>query len=331
MTKPKILFFDSGIGGLSVYLEVRKVLANADFFYLFDHECFPYGSKSEVFLQNRVKDLLEKAYKKLHFDLVVIACNTASTTVLPKIREFFSIPVVGVVPAIKPAAKLSKKKIIALLATPGTVNRAYTDFLINEFAYDCKVLKIGSEKLVRLAEDSLTVLTDKLNSPALSEELLTNQQLKSNHDVVNIEQSLAFDFQLKDFNYQILQEILDPITSLPKQEQPDVVILGCTHFPLVKAQIAHLLGDKISLIDSGQAIGRRVLQLLGLLVSNHHLSCSLSYSCEDLESNSLDPKHSTLDQKTNLQAFYTGYMSDQDLDSFKHTFSLFGFNHLQRL
>lgn len=235
---PKILFFDSGLGGLSVFKEVYKLNPQCAFYYLFDHECFPYGNKSETFLKDRVSQLFEKAISMLLPDMVVVACNTASTIVLPRLREKFSLPIVGVVPAIKPAAKLSKKKIIGLLATPGTVKRDYTDFLINEFAYDCKVLRLGTEELVRLAESYMLYSDEDHNSIAST--------------------STKFPEELMCELYKILQ----PFISLPYEQQPDVVVLGCTHFPLLRSQIHKCLGPEVALVDSGAAIAHRVQQLL---------------------------------------------------------------------
>lgn len=238
---PKILFFDSGLGGLSVFREVYKLNPQCAFYYLFDHECFPYGNKSENFLKDRVSLLLKKAIALLQPDMLVVACNTASTIVLPRLREEFDLPIVGVVPAIKPAAKLSSKKIIGLLATPGTVSRSYTDFLINEFAYDCKVIRLGSEELVRLAENYMLESDDNPN------------------DILATTCKFSSDLILK------LSNILQPFTSLPHQDQPDVVVLGCTHFPLLRSQIHYCLGSDVALVDSGAAIAHRVQQLLLLL------------------------------------------------------------------
>jgi glutamate racemase len=98
---------------------------------------------------------------------VVIACNSASTAVLDCLRAEFEVPFVGVVPAIKPAALCSGNKKIGLLATQGTVTRAYIDRLINEFAADCEVVRVGSQLLVELAEQKLrgeTVTDDRLLS-----------------------------------------------------------------------------------------------------------------------------------------------------------------------
>ena len=232
----RVLFFDSGMGGLSVFTKTAKLNANASYYYLFDHEGFPYGNKSEEYLQHRVKNLLDRACSIIKPDVIVVACNTASTTVLPIIREAIDTPIVGVVPAIKPAAKISKNKSIVLLATPGTCSRAYTNFLINEFAYDCKVMRIGSEDLVRLAEDAL----------------LSACQQRMTYE----------EFCHKACDMVKLKEILEPIWSCHGPKAPDAVVLGCTHFPLLKEQISTILGPKIHLIDSGEAVARRVKTIL---------------------------------------------------------------------
>lgn len=152
---PSILFFDSGMGGLSVYREVRKVLPHTHYLYCFDNAFFPYSEKDESVLIERVVKICQKIDQQYPLDMIVIACNTASTVVLPRLREIFSIPVVGTVPAIKPAAQLSVSKHIGLLATKGTINRHYTDQLIEEFALNCRVERLGSTALVKIAEQKL--------------------------------------------------------------------------------------------------------------------------------------------------------------------------------
>jgi glutamate racemase len=151
----KILVFDSGVGGLSILQALQQALPACEYIYASDNEAFPYGTKSANFLIERVHCVLQALIEKSQPDLIVVACNTASTLVLPHIRQHFTIPIVGVVPAIKPAAMQSKTKVIGLLATPGTVARAYTKELINEFANDCEVISVGSADLVTLAEQSL--------------------------------------------------------------------------------------------------------------------------------------------------------------------------------
>lgn len=151
----RILIFDSGVGGLSILQEIRQQYPHCSFFYASDNAAFPYGTKDENELIDRVDSVLHQLQQHTQADIIVIACNTASTVALPRIRERFSQPVIGVVPAIKPAAAISQTKVIGLLATPGTVKREYTQELIKEFAHDCELISIGSSELVHLAEKKL--------------------------------------------------------------------------------------------------------------------------------------------------------------------------------
>lgn len=153
--RPTVLVFDSGVGGLSVYKEVRQLLPDLHYIYAFDNVAFPYGEKSEEFIIGRVLEIVRAVQQCHPLALVIIACNTASTVSLPALREHFAFPVVGVVPAIKPAAKLTANGIVGLLATRGTVQRTYTRELIERFAADCKIELLGSSELVELAEAKL--------------------------------------------------------------------------------------------------------------------------------------------------------------------------------
>lgn len=155
MRNPIILIFDSGIGGLSVYEHIKQKLPNADYVYLFDDEGFPYGDKTELFLIERLQLIMQSAIERYHPDIIVIACNTASTVCLSHLREQFSVPFIGVVPAIKPAAKLSKNGVIGLLATKGTIKRAYTQRLVDDYASNLKIEYLGLSELVFIAEDKL--------------------------------------------------------------------------------------------------------------------------------------------------------------------------------
>ena len=300
--RPKILFFDSGVGGLSVFADTAKLNSQAAYYYLFDHECFPYGSKSEAFLQERVLNLLERVGAIIHPDLIVIACNTASTTVLRSLREVLPMPIVGVVPAIKPAAALSLKHRIVLLATPGTVKRQYTEILISKFASDCEVLKLGSEELVYLAEEHVltAALAHSQASHALSHHAKTGYEPASNAEtahepVSNAETGCEIASNsasgspvpvneaashLSASMDERLRHILAPVLNLPKDKQADVLILGCTHFPWLKKEIQEIVGPEIKLIDSGQAIARRVAYLLSIMLHQnaHTAESSLAES-----------------------------------------------------
>jgi len=149
---PRILVFDSGVGGLSVLSEIHRQHPHCDLSYACDNAAFPYGKKSAGELIDRVDTVLNRLQTATAADIIVIACNSASTLALPRIRSHFKQPIVGVVPAIKPGAKLSKTKVIGLLATPGTIKRHYTKDLINEFATHCQIISVGSSELVNLAE-----------------------------------------------------------------------------------------------------------------------------------------------------------------------------------
>ena len=216
----RILVFDSGVGGLSILQSIRQRLPGQDYIYASDNAAFPYGLKTRDYLVERVDKVLRALIKTQQPDVIVVACNTASTVALPSIRAHFTSPVVGVVPAIKPAAALSRSGVIGLLGTPGTVERAYTQRLIDDFASHCTVIKVGSSRLVEVAEQVLR------GQPASSEELRT---------------------------------ILAPLF---QAEQLDTIVLACTHFPLIAAELAATAPRSLSWVDSGEAIARRVASLL---------------------------------------------------------------------
>ncbi|MCE9687826.1 glutamate racemase [Shewanella sp. AS16] len=218
MSRP-ILVFDSGIGGLSVLQEIRKQLPGKDCCYLFDNARLPYGALEEQELIAGCVALVCELATHLNAAVVVIACNTASTLVLPALRQRLSMPIVGVVPAIKPAAQLSQSKHIGLLATPATVKRAYTHDLIRRFAHDCRVELFGSAELVLMAE---------------------RKAARERLDPVE------------------LGRVLQPVAAT----EIDVLVLGCTHFPLLRTELQDYLGNKVTLLDSGEAIANRVSHLL---------------------------------------------------------------------
>lgn len=220
---PTILIFDSGVGGLSVYQEVRRLLPGARYVYASDNEAFPYGIKPEEMVVSRVDDVLQRLMQRFAPDVMVIACNTASTVALPRIRGRIAVPVVGVVPAVKPAAQISRSGVIGLLATPATIERAYTQNLIDEFARGCTVVRVGSSELVDMAEDKL-----RGTAP----------------DTERIRTIIAPLFKGEDGN------------------KVDTVVLGCTHFPLLRTELASTAPRNIAWIDSGPAIAKRVRFLL---------------------------------------------------------------------
>ena len=150
-----ILFFDSGVGGLSVLEPTRKLLPNAPIVYTADSAGFPYGKRTEAEIASRVPALLGRLVERFRPRLAVIACNTASTIALDHVRSALDLPVVGTVPAIKPAAEISKSRVIGVLGTEATVRQPYVDDLALRFAADCTIVRHGSPELVELAEAKL--------------------------------------------------------------------------------------------------------------------------------------------------------------------------------
>ncbi len=216
------LIFDSGIGGLSVAGHIRALLPGMSMTYVADDAFRPYGNKSEAQLNARLPGLLRTLEIMCNPDVIVIACNTASTTALPGIRLAVKAPVVGVVPAIKPAAAGSQNRAIAVLGTPGTVRREYVQTLIDEFAQGCSVILQGSTRLVDMAECKL------------SGESVSRDDIKAE---------------------------LDPIFDAPLGGRVDTVVLACTHFPLLVPELSVAAPRPIKWIDSGAAIARRVQSL----------------------------------------------------------------------
>ena len=220
---PRILVFDSGLGGLTVLREVTRMRPDADYVYLADDAVFPYGALSEADVVARVCGLMQQYIRQHVPHLVVIACNTASTLVLPPLRAMFPVPFVGTVPAIKPAAASTRSKMFSVLATPGTVARDYTQALIDEHAGDCKVTLVGSPKLATLAE---RVLLGGMVDDA-----------------------------------EILSEIEPAFVATPFA-RTDTVVLACTHYPLLLETLKRVAPWEVEWIDPAPAIARRVGQLL---------------------------------------------------------------------
>ena len=183
----RVLVFDSGVGGLSVLREISQRTPDVELIFACDNAAFPYGTLSEARLLERVVAVVGRFIEETKPDIAVIACNSASTLVLNELRHQFDIPFVGVVPAIKPAAVASNSKVIGLLATPGTVERSYTDSLIAEFAPDCTLVRVGSSELVTMAEDKLRgtapdmATLEQIVAPLLAEESLDTLVLACTH------------------------------------------------------------------------------------------------------------------------------------------------------
>jgi glutamate racemase len=233
LANPTILVFDSGLGGLTVYREIARARPDARYIYAADDALFPYGAIEETQLITRAVDLMEKLVAAHRPDLVVIACNTASTIVLPSLRARLRVPFVGTVPAIKPACAASKTKRVSVLGTEATVKREYTKALIREFAADCHVTLVGSARLAGLAEAALT--GDEVEDAAIAAE--------------------------------IVPCFVDDSTA-----RTDTVVLACTHYPLLADRFARLAPWPVNFIDPAPAIARRVVELIGPASNGHALA-----------------------------------------------------------
>ncbi len=218
-----VLVFDSGVGGLSVLEPIRALLPGIAVVYAADNAGFPYGTKTEAEIASRVPALLGRLVERYRPRLVVIACNTASTIALAPVRAALDLPVVGTVPAIKPAAEASRSRVIGVLGTAATVRQPYVDRLSAEFAADCIVLRHGSSRLVEFAEAKLRGIAP---------------------DPVAVAHELA--------------GLLDQ----PEGDLLDTIVLACTHFPLLAEELAAASPRPLNFVDGGRGIARRVAYLL---------------------------------------------------------------------
>ena len=216
-----ILFFDSGVGGLSVLGPTRALLPSAPIVYAADSAGFPYGRRSDAEIASRVPALLGRLVERFHPRVAVIACNTASTIALQHVRSALNLPVVGTVPAIKPAAEISKSRVIGVLGTEATVRQRYVDDLASRFASDCTIIRHGSPELVELAEAKLR------------------------GDQVSIE---------------AVRSAAQPMFDARSGGSIDTVVLACTHFPLLGDELRSAFPD-VSYVDGGPGIARRIAYL----------------------------------------------------------------------
>jgi glutamate racemase len=216
---PRILVFDSGMGGLTVATAVRAELPHAELVYAADSAAFPYGAWREEPLIRRIEAVVARLIDEIAPDAVVIACNTASTLALAELRSRHTLPFIGTVPAIKPAAAQSRSRIIGVLATPGTVTREYTQALIHTYAFHCRVILHGAPRLAEMAEARLA--GGKPDLAAIAGEIAP-----------------------------VFREI--------EGERTDVVVLGCTHYPLLLPELAAAAPWAVTFIDPAPAIARRV-------------------------------------------------------------------------
>ncbi|WP_428682092.1 glutamate racemase [Sphingopyxis sp.] len=218
-----ILFFDSGLGGLSVLGPTRALLPTAPIVYAADYAGLPYGAKSNEELAARVPALLGRLVERYQPRLAVIACNTASTIALTHVRAALDLPIVGTVPAIKPAAEMTKSGVIGVLGTAATVRQPYVDDLGARFAGGKTVLRHGSPDLVTAAEAKLN--DQPFDTATAAEQAIAGLRNQSGGAAI------------------------------------DVIVLACTHFPLLLGELQAAAGPGVQLIDGSAGIARRIAHL----------------------------------------------------------------------
>jgi glutamate racemase len=221
--REKVLLFDSGLGGLTVYRELAAARPQADYVYVADDAAFPYGRLDDQVLVARVVALMGELIDAHRPDLVVIPCNTASTIALPDLRKKFTVPFVGTVPAIKPACAASVTRRVSVLGTEATVAREYTKALIRDYAQGCQVKLVGSRHLASYAEAELA------GAPVSDAQIL-------------VEFKPCFE---------------------DDGPRTDTVVLACTHYPLLLDRFRALSPWQVNFVDPAPAIARRAITLLG--------------------------------------------------------------------
>lgn len=218
-----ILLFDSGVGGLTVYDALREVLPQAPVIYAADLAGLPYGTKTEAQIAARVAGLLGRMAERFRPRLVCIACNTASTIALGMVRDVLEIPVVGTVPAIKPAAALTRTGTIGLVGTEATIRQAYVDDLEARFAGGKRLLRIAAPGLVAAAEAKLR---GQPVDPAL------------------------------------IADVHARLCAMEGAGDLDTLVLACTHFPLLADELGAAFGAGVTQVDGARGIARRIAHLL---------------------------------------------------------------------
>lgn len=219
-----VLVFDSGIGGLTVLRELRVLMPERHFIYIADDEGFPYGGWEEAALRERVVTLFGRLLTEFDPEICVIACNTAFTLAGADLRAAFpEMRFVGTVPAIKPAAERTRSGLVSVLATPGTVKRAYTRDLIQSFASQCHVRLVGSENLARMAE--AYIRGETVEDAAVTAEI-------------------GQCFLEQD------------------GRKTDIVVLACTHYPFMANVFRRLAPWPVDWLDPAEAIARQARRLV---------------------------------------------------------------------
>lgn len=218
MNRQPIGVFDSGVGGLSILLEIQKELPNETSIYVADQAFIPYGRKSKEELIERVGKIMD-FFVKSEVKAVVVACNTATVYTIDEMRKRYKMPIIGTVPVIKVIARMTRTGKAAVFSTPATAKSPYLTELIQKFAPSIVVEKIGGSNLEELIEDG------NINNPEI----------------------------MKRLKFHLAPLLKDGV---------DTIALGCTHYPFLKWKIQRIVGPKVKIVDSGEAVARRLAFVL---------------------------------------------------------------------
>lgn len=210
--------FDSGLGGISVLHEIHRLLPQEALIYIADSGHAPYGSKSTAYITQRCLQLSEFLLEQ-GAKMLVVACNTATAHAIDTLRQQLTVPVIGIEPAVKPAAGLTRTGVIGVLATQQTVHSQRLQRLIQEHAQGVKVLTQACVGLVEHVERG-------------------------------------------DFASPALKTLLERYTQPLVEQEADVLVLGCTHYPFLAASLRELIGREITLLETSNAVALQVQRLL---------------------------------------------------------------------
>jgi len=211
--------FDSGVGGLSVLRHVHQLLPAEQLIYVADSAYMPYGRQEPGLIRQRCHEITD-FFVQQHAKAVVVACNTATAASIESLRESFSIPIIGMEPAVKPAVESSRSGIIGVLATSGTLSSDKFFHLVQRFNSYAEVIFQPGEGLVELVEAGE----------------LVGERARAR-----------------------LQQCLTPLL----RRNIDVLVLGCTHYPFLAPLIREIIGESVTILDTGSAIAAELKRQLG--------------------------------------------------------------------
>jgi len=223
-----LAFFDSGAGGLPYLSRVRELLPLENFLYLADTLNFPFGEKAAPVLIDIILGDIERLIRSHKPKLLVVACNTASVVAIEALRKTFPIPFVGVVPAVKPAASMSRRKRIGVLATARTVSDPYLDRLIEEYAKECSVVRYAGRDIVNFVETRITEASEEEKDEAVCDAVLFFKKEGVDAVVLGCTDFLYLKDRMKKAMGEAV-EIIDSVDGVAKQTERIAKSLGLSN------------------------------------------------------------------------------------------------------